>query len=792
MISNNMEYNGTRQKSAKQEDEFDLKKILSRFLQFWKLYILSVVIFVFLGFMYIRYSTPLYQVNAQVLVQDGQNSNSSSFLNSDMLSDFGGMFNVQNNVYNELAILQTKDLLEKVVKEMNLNVSYYNKGDIRDVEQYHKSPFHAYYIPNGDTIPLVTLQLAFPNAGKDNKFTLIANDTSFTAAFNDTLTVAQGKLTISPTGLPFQNTDYLLILNSVDAVIAGIRENLTIELTNKDNTVISLTYNTNIPRKGEDLLKNLVDAYINRNLSEKNQMSDSTIKFINSRIAIVSKELGGIEGDIQQFKQKNKIADLTEQSKELINNSSSYYTKLNETEVQLDVVKTMLGYLKDDPSGARPVPYLLTTDPSFLALAQQYNSLLVEKTQLLLSARESNPIVQNIDIQINNLRNDIKKSLQNQQKALEISRDNIRKENNLIGDMVYNVPAQERAYVDMSRERDVKQALYLYLLQKKEETAITKASNISNAAIIERPRTNVLPYFPNKIMILAASILLGLILPTIGIIIRRLMNNRILTRDDITEVTDAPILAEIGHSEKQGLLSMQSEGRSVIAEHFRVFRTNMDFLTTQNKTAHILITSSMTGEGKSFIASNLGMLYAYSGKRVLLMELDLRKPKLSSMLSISNSAGFSNYIISNKSHYEFIRPVPDNDNLFVMSSGPIPPNPAELLMSEKMSSLFSQLDKEFDIIIMDTPPIGAVTDAQILSKHADINLYVVRQHYSYKYNLEIINDLLDHKRMPNLYVVVNDVKKGTSYRYGYGGYGYGYGYAEVEKKPKRKWFGIKA
>lgn len=240
---------------------------------------------------------------------------------------------------------------------------------------------------------------------------------------------------------------------------------------------------------------------------------------------------------------------------------------------------------------------------------------------------------------------------------------------------------------------------------------------------------------------------------------------------------------------------MQSEGRSVIAEHFRVFRTNMDFLTGQHKTAHILITSSMTGEGKSFIASNLGMLYAYSGKKVLLMELDLRKPKLSSMLNISNSSGFSNYIISNKPHYEFIKSVPDNDNLYVMSSGPIPPNPAELLMSEKMTTLFAQLDKEFDVIIMDTPPIGAVTDAQILAKHADINLYVIRQHYSYKYNLEIINDLIDHKRMPNLYVVVNDVKKGSSYRYGYGGYGYGYGYgyAEVEnKKSKRNWFGRKA
>lgn len=793
MVNNNIEYNGARQKSARTEEEFDFKKTISSFLAYWKLYLVSVFVLIFLGLMFIRYSTPLYQVNAQVLVQDDQNSSSSSFFNSDMLADFGGMFNMQNNVYNELAILQTKDLLEKVVKDMSLNITCYIKGDIRDVEQYRKSPFHAYYLPGSDTIPSLSFQLAFPNSGKEDNFTVTTDDTSFTAKFFDTLSIAQGKLVFVRTGLPFQNTTYLLTLKSIDAVIADIKENLTIELTNKDNTVINLSYNTNVPKKGEELLKNLVDAYINRNLLEKNQMSDSTIKFINSRIAIVSKELGGIEGDIQLFKQQNKIADLTEQSKMLISNTSDYNTKLNEAEVQLDVVKTMLDYVKEDANSSRPVPYLLTTNPGFLALAQQYNALLVQKTQMLLSAKEENPVVQNIDLQINSLRADMLKNLQNQKKALEISRDKILAENSLIGNMVHEVPAQERVYVDMSRERDVKQALYLYLLQKKEETAITKASNIPNAAIIERPRTNVLPYFPNKLLILSASFLLALILPTVGIIVKRLMNTRILTRDDITEITNAPILAEIGHSEKQGLLSMQSEGRSVIAEHFRVFRTNMDFLTGQNKTAHILITSSMTGEGKSFIASNLGMLYAYSGKRVLLMELDLRKPKLSSMLGLNNNTGFSNYAISNRPHYEFIKPVPENDNLFLMSSGPIPPNPAELLLSEKMAVLFSQLDKEFDIIIIDSPPIGAVTDAQILSKYADINLYVVRQHYSFKHNLEIVNDLMEYKRIPHLYLVVNDVKKGTSYRYGYGygGYGYGYGYSDQQKKPRIKWFANK-
>ncbi|QEC68558.1 polysaccharide biosynthesis tyrosine autokinase [Panacibacter ginsenosidivorans] len=789
-MNNNMNH---KQGFQKKEDEFDVKKLIGRFLGYWKFYVIAIIFFVFLGLMYIRYSTPLYEVNAQVLVQEDQGASSSSFPSSDLMSDFGDLFDVQNNVYNELAILQTKDLLEKVVKEMNLNVVCYNKGDIRDVEVYQKAPFTVNFQPSVDTILATTIYLTFPQQNKDNSFTINIGDTSYTAKFGDVLNIPTGKLTLTRSGMPFQSNSYILSLNSVDAVIDAIQKNLSIDIKDKETTVIFLSYNTNVPKKGEDMLQNLITSYINRNLNEKNQISDSTIAFVNSRINIVSKELGLIETDIQHFKQSNKIADITEQSKALIDNGSTYYAKLNELDVQLSVVKTMLGYIVNESNNDRPVPALLTDDPTFLGLVQEYNNLIIQKSRVLLSVKEGNPIAQNITNQITTLRNDIVKSLQNQQKTIEIGRDRIVKENNLLGSKVYDVPAQEREYVNLSRERDVKQALYLYLLQKKEETAITKASNMSSAAIIEKPRADFLPYFPNKPVILALSVLVALIVPTGFIIFKQLFNTKVLAREDITNTTHATILAEIGHSDKQGVLSPDTEGRSVIAEQFRMFRTNMDFLIANKKPAHVLITSSMTGEGKSFIASNLGMLYAYSGKKVLLMELDLRKPKLSSMLNMPNNTGLSNYIISNKPYQDFIKPVPQKDNLFLMSSGPIPPNPAELLMSDKMRDLFAQLDEEFDIIILDTPPIGAVTDAQILSKYSDINLYVIRQYYTLKHNLDIINDLLEHERLSNLYLVVNDVKKGSSYRYGYGySYGYGYGYTEAEKKSKKKWFGFKS
>lgn len=782
---------------TKNDEEFDIKKIFSSFLFYWKLYLLSIGVLLLLSFLFIRYSTPLYKVHAQVLVQDDQDKGASSFMQSGMSPDFSGLFSMQSNVKNELAILQTRDLLKKVVLKMHLNVAYYRKGDIRDVELYTRSPFKIDFFPVSDSILLFQFELNFPDSGKSSGFTISGVNNSFKTKgnFGDILNSPAGKFRVTRSGQPFQTDAYLCSFNSVAAVLADITKNLIISIPDEETTVIQLDYNTGTPKKGEALVGKLIEEYINRNLSEKNQISDSTIAFINSRIDLVSGDLSGIETDIQHFKQTNNIANLDEQSKALIANSGTYYDKLNEVEVQLSVVKTMLDFIKDDKNNNRPVPSLLTADPAFLQLLQQYNGLILQKDRLLLSVNENNPITANLRLQISNLHADLIKSLQNQQKTFEISRSRILAEKKQMGGLVKDVPAQERQYVDLSREQDVKQALYLYLLQKKEETSITKASNLPNATIIEQPAADYLPYFPNKILIGSAGLLLALILPTAFIILKKIFNNKILNREDITSNTKAPILAEIGHNEKEGLLSMSTESRSVIAEQFRVFRTNMDFLTGQKRSPKILITSSITGEGKSFIASNLALVYAYSGKKVLLMEMDLRKPKLSSMLGVSNDTGFSTYIISERPVNEYIRALANVPNVFLLSSGPIPPNPAELLMSEKMPELFAQLEKEFDIIIMDTAPIGLVTDAQLLAKHSDANLYVVRQNYSFKSSIEVANDLLDNERLSNLYIVVNDVKKGSAYRYGYGyGYGYGgygYGYVEAEKKSKWGWMSKK-
>lgn len=772
---------------VKQEKDFDIQKIAFKFLGYWKYYLLCLGLFFALGAVFIRYSNPLYKINAQLLIQDQQTSsgNSSSFLQQSTMSDFNGLFSLQSNINNELSILQTRDLIEQVIDKMDLTKVYSNEGSIRDVENYDKVPFKADFFPYSDTISEIQLHLDFKDGNKNDEFALVAGDNKMKCKLNDTIKLAQGKIVFHRSGIPFQDKPYMLDIKPKELVYTGIKNNLFISQDDKDATIITISYNSNLPKKGEDFVNNLIDAYLHHNINDKNQMNDSAISFINERIGIVSNDLGAIEKNIQQFKQANKIVDLDEQAKALVASGSDYYQKLNEADVQLDIIKTMLGFVQGDKNGNRPVPALITNDPAFLLLIQQYNTLLSQKSRLLVSVKENNPLIQNLNTQLNGLRSDIQRSLLNQQKSVEIGRQQLVEQNAKINTMVYNAPAQEREYIDYSREKDVKQALYLYLLEKKEETSISKASSLSNASVIQKPKSDYIPYFPNKILIFAVCGLLGLIIPTLFIIVRDLFSNRITSRDDITSGTNVTILAEVGHNET-ALISLEKEGRTSVAEQFRVLRTNLDFVAGGKKCPVILNTSSTTGEGKSFVSANLAQMFAFTGKKVLLMELDLRKPMLSNMFSMTNDLGFSNYAISpDKKITDFIKPIPGIKNLYILPSGPVPPNPAEMILAKFSKEVFKNLENEFDIIIMDTPPYGVVTDTQLLSKFSDINLFVIRQGVSYKISLDTLNDLKNVKQLSNLYIIVNDVKRGNRYQYGYGRYyGYGYGYHQSSKSKK--------
>ena len=771
-------------------NSFNGKKLLSRAIDFWYLYILSLTICISFAWFKVHYATPMYKVFAQVLVQDDKNS-SSQALNSNGL-DYSSLFSGKTNMANEIAIMQTTDLCKRVVDNLKLYTGYYHKGSVRSVELYKGSPFTVAYHPDNDTIAPLSLELKFPSVNS-NEFIIVSGGHQFKWHFNDTLHYNKATFYFKNNGGGFDiKASYLFVIQNPDAVASSIAGNLNSDLLSLKSTIINLVYNTNLPEKGIDVLRGIAQAYINRNLEQKNLSSDSTIQFINSRLVIIGSDLGNIETTIQRFKQKNKIANLEGQAQQLVTNKSAYDLKGNDLDVQLQVIQTMLAYVENDQNNRRPVPALLNSDATFGGLISNYNTEQLQRDKLLLSLKEDNPIVANADLQIAGLRGDIIRSLKSQQRALTISKQELEAQNNLINGQIYNVPAQQRQFLDYSREQDVKQALYLFLLQRREEIAIAKASNASNASLISSPKASYTPYEPVSSTAMTISILIGLILPTAFITLKFLLNNKVTSREDVVNATPANILSEIGHNTEQGLLNIKDKGRSIIAEQFRIFRTNMDFALANKKSPVIMITSCVSGEGKSFIAANLGFIYAISGKKVLLVELDLRRPKLSKMLGISNEAGFSNYIISNQPASDYIQTVQGYSSLDVLPSGPVPPNPAELLLSDKTNTLINDLKKQYDYIIIDTAPIGAVTDAQIAGRFADVSLYIIRQNYSIKNSIEVVNDMVLNSKLSNLYIVLNDVSEGASYKYGYGyRYSYGYGYGYADRIDKKKWWQLK-
>jgi capsular exopolysaccharide synthesis family protein len=411
----------------------------------------------------------------------------------------------------------------------------------------------------------------------------------------------------------------------------------------------------------------------------------------------------------------------------------------------------------------------------------------MEKEKKSLSQTEDNPYMQNLNAQIAGARADMLSSLRSLRKTLLISRSRLQSHSSMIAGQVKNVPAVERTYLDLTRQQQIKQELYVFLLKKREETAISKTSNISNCRIIEPP-VSFGPISPIRVNVLGYSFLLGLFLPVGLILLTDKLNTRITSKDQIATFTEVPIIGEIGHNDRSNqTIVVDQESRSPISEQFRTLRTNLSFfLKSEEKT--ILLTSSMSGEGKSFISLNLATVLAISGKKVVVIEMDLRKPNLTNKLNLSRDFGFTNYIVNKDLQPEnIIMPTGTHPNLCIISSGQIPPNPAEMIMNDRTESLLRELKERFDYIILDAPPVGLVTDAQLLSKYADLNLYVVRQACTYKDQLNIPQEIYTSQKMKNIAILVNDIKYTQAY-----GYGYGYGYGYEEKNTKRgsflKWF----
>ncbi len=778
-----------------ENESIDLRKLLSRIRINWHWSVLFAFLALALAVTWLYFTAPTYETRSMILIKEEQSKSGNGGLfkgNMELLQGLGIVSGV-SNVDNELEILKSYSLMNQVVQDLALNLRFYTEGKPLTTDELY-----------GSTLPFrLTQQIT--DISRYNSL----NGKAFKVTLHKTggflmEDVEGGKKYPGKLGVPLELPGIHLLLEN-NPLVTKWNKPLTLKIFNLDGTtiaysrrfdaeiptkqvsIVNLKIKDNIPERGQQVLSQMVRFFIANSIADRNTVSDSTIAFINSRLASATDDLSQVESRIQNFKQSNNIVDIPTQAQALITNAGAMSKSEADKEVQLSMVNSLITFMQQTGNNPKLVPAALMVDNAVLnPVIDKYNTLLLERERNLMSVTEDNPIIRNIDQQLTGLRANMMSGLHSMQVSTQSGLNSLRRSSGGISSNIGAVPAKEKQFLEFSRQQSIKQELYVFLLQKREEAGLAKSSNMPNARVIDGARTDPGPVSPKAKLILVGSLLLGLLTPLFWSWLKEMVNNRINMKEDIEKRTKAPIIGEISHAKsiKYGTLKVTLKSRDAVSEQFRILRSNLNYVLTGAKDKVILVTSSIPGEGKTFVSLNLAATLALGNKKVVVLGMDLRKPKLSKLLGLSDAKGISNYLIGSCSLEDIIFHVEDHENLFAIPSGPVPPNPSEILMLPQMQDLIEELRYRFDYIIIDTAPI-VVTDATILSKHADVTLFITRPMLTYKDSIKNIDQLFRTGRLPRINVIVNDINVRKSPYYGYGNYYY-YGYYESGTREKRK------
>ncbi len=779
-----MEENRTSATDIRKKSEdsiFNIKWFVSTILTIWPWLLASVVVSLIVGNINLRYATPIYKSVAELMINDSKKGGSNG--TEDILAALK-INNNKINVENEIQILKSRTLMTEVVRSLNLNYNYSIAGRFKNTVVYSNKPFEITIVD--------TIQSNFGcyiNIIDEAFYTITFNNKHFTKAkWGDTIKAGGNNLVVNKTpNFAKSKLQYTIQVVPILTAAKSFMNSVSITAPSKGTSCLFLSMFDAIPDRAIDVINTLMRLYKQRNINGRTLIANRTMEFIDNRLGVVGAELTGVETDIVDFKQKNGIAaDVGSQSLNLVGANTTALQKLEDEEVQLEMLTSVSDYLqKSENDKSIILPASLLDNQGLASLMTSFNTLQMEIETSLIVKTPDNPVIKNMLMQKHQLKQNIVQALASTKRESQIKVNALKEEIRSINEKVRSVPNVERLYLDYARMQQTKQDLYVFLLKKREETAIEKSSTVADALVIDPAISEGFPVSPNRSKTLTTSLIIGLLLPFAFILIRRGLNVKIISKGDVTRLSSIPIIGEIGNNVTKESIAVEKNSRTLISEQFRALRTNLQFMLTNQEQKTLIVTSSMSNEGKSFIAMNLAITFAMSGKKVVLLEFDLRKPRISRMLGIDNNKGFSNYIINKISYEDMIVKSGIDDNLYILPSGPIPPNPAELVLLKETRDLFDRLKREFDYIIIDTSPVGLVTDAQLLYQYADMALYIVRQGHTNKGQLGIANELFESGKMPKMGFVVNDViaNRGFAYGYGYeenygygGGYGYGYGY----------------
>lgn len=767
-----------------------LREQLMKYVRHWKWFVLSVFVFLVLSKLYLRYTVPQYKAQTTILIKNEETGLASEL---SAFNDIGLFSGSKKKIEDEIEVLKSRALVEKTVKEGNFNISYFSEGRIRSTDTYGKKPLEVEFIQKDQIFYEKDTTLSI-NVLSKSRFQLLdaennlKGEFSFGEKINSTnLGVFKvEKRLVADDGVGIREIDkgkIVVHIASLKNASSAFRSSINVAAINKNSNVIEISCIDQVRERAEDFIDLLVTIYNNEAIADKNLITEKTAKFINERLGIITEELGDVEKDAENYKKKNDITDLPTEAELYLKTGSEVEKGQLEIATQLRVVEMMEGYLSENKSSDVIPANIMPNDSQSSSLIGQYNELVITKNRILKSSTAENPSVIRLEEQINALKSGITQSLSKLKSSLQVkNRDAMRQEGKIEG-RISQIPRLEREYRGIYRQQQIKEELYLYLFKKREETAISLVGTAPISKVVDKAYSSGLPVSPKPQLIYLAAFFLGLLLPSAIVYLWNFLDTKVKSRHDL-EYLSVPFVGDVPHSDSNNEI-IQSDSRTSSAEAIRIVRTNLEFIlndANNNQAKTIFLTSTVPKEGKTFITMNLAATIAISGKKVLLIGMDIRNPKLDEYVKLP-SRGLTNYLSTNGADiHDYIVKQDGYECFDIIPAGVIPPNPAELLMSKKVELMFDELKKEYDYIIVDTAPVSLVTDTLLISKNADSFIYVVRANYLQKPMLKTLEVLHREKKLPNLCVLLNDTDTTNGY-----GYGYGYG-VEVVSKPWYKRF----
>lgn len=748
----------------------DFAETMISFARNWPYFLLSIAVCMgaVYGFLYI--TPPKYKVSSTLLISDDKNGAAMS--NSTAFSDLN-MFQTVKTVDNEIEILRSRDLIFKVLKKLTLETAYFKKEGFRVKELY------------GKTSPLVVTAISLKNGAFARKIDISYLD-AVSYMIKDSLNT-----NIVKYGDTLHNKNYVIKVekgpafkrefgkikiqfkNLYKMTEAYSLASLKIVPVVKDANTITISLNDAVPQRGIDILNDLIETYNINNVNNKNTIARNTIRFIDNRLKYLVSDLSGTEEDVENYKQQNRVTDINMDAQMNATRTSEYNQLLENSSVQLRIVSSIESYFRGKQSQYDLAPSAMgLKDPILNSLISKFNDLQLERNRMLRTANAENPLVLNLNEQLATLKTNILENLSSIKQGFVIERNNLRANYSQYDSKIKSVPTIERGLLERSREQSVKSGLYKYLLQKREETALSLSATVPTSQVVDKPAYNTTPDSPKQPLLYLCGFILGFFVPAGSIYIKGFFNNKVQDASTI-ELTGAKMLGELSHNLDKSTIVFQKDNRSTISELFRYIRMNLGLMANNSDNKVMLVTSSMKGEGKTFFSVNLATTLGMLEKKVVVLEFDLRKPDLLNKVGLKQTVGLTDYLLDDAVFLEdIIKPTKVSEYISVIGCGKSPENPAEIMMSPKMDMLFDELKEKFDYIIIDTSPVGQVADAFSLAEYADVSIYLVRYNYTNKYQLAILKDICENNKLKNPMVVFNDAKREKNQKYSYGGYGY--------------------